>query len=61
VPGVGVAVAVEEELARTCAVATDVEALAVLREAMPKASPARPASATATKSSLVAVRLIIFS
>ncbi|MFZ0994652.1 MAG: hypothetical protein WAO09_01535 [Candidatus Dormiibacterota bacterium] len=63
VPGVGVPVEVEEELARTCAEVTAVDALAAaaLREAMPTANPARPVSATPTKSSLIAFRLIIFS
>jgi hypothetical protein len=63
VPGAGVAVAVGEALARTCAEGTDVEALAVavLRLAMPKASPVRPASATPTKSIRIAIRLIVLA
>jgi hypothetical protein len=59
-PGVA---AVEEELARTCAEVTAVDALAVavLREAMPTTSPASPARTTPTKTNLIAMRLIIFS
>jgi hypothetical protein len=62
-PGVGVAVELEVDVARTCADVTagDAPAAAVVREAMPKPSPARPASATPTKSSRLAIRHITIS
>ncbi|MFZ0168666.1 MAG: hypothetical protein WAL64_04475 [Candidatus Dormiibacterota bacterium] len=51
IPGDGVAVELEVELARTWADVTTGDALAaaVVRDTMPKPSPARPASATPTK------------
>jgi hypothetical protein len=63
VPGVGVAVGLEVELTKTWADVTAVDALAaaVVREAMLKPSAARPASATPTKSSRIAIRLIVGS
>jgi hypothetical protein len=61
VTAAGVGVALDDEVARTCAEVTDVAALAELREAMPNASPPRPTSATPIKSSRIAIRLIIFS
>lgn len=63
IPGDAVAVELEVELARTWAdVATgDALAAAVVRDATPKPSPARPASATPTKSSRIAIRLITIS
>ena len=63
VPGVEVAVELEVELTRTWAEVTagDALAAAVVSEAMLKASPARPARATPTKSSRIAIRLIMVS
>lgn len=63
IPGDAVAVELEVELARTWADVTTGDALAaaVVRDATPKPSPARPASATPTKSSRIAIRLITIS
>jgi hypothetical protein len=49
------------DVAKTWATATplDVLAAAAVREAMPNPSPASPATATLTRSSLVVIRLII--